>query len=347
MRTCLILLAGVFSFAASACINAEGFSIFGRKTFYDLPISFIKKIDIVKYRAGAIKRAKELAIEYKNKPLTTRYYNELAVARIFEGKLKEAKRLAMAGLGMDSLHYGLNSNLGVIMELEGNIDSAMLMMKKAISIDKNSHWGTEWLHIKILEATKKNLEDKNWIYTNNVLLFPKPSKDSLPPSGLRAGVHQILDLEFQLKERMVFVKPVNAIVANLLLSLADMYATSADFRYADEVYLLAKEYDPKLSEIVNKRLAYIKLHGDEIIAKFKKEGTIKQQEPQLNEQNQLQQQKKISVSNDTVLAADQKSVDTNAVPKKKHKRKISNFIFFGGLALILIIAGSLYRRRRR
>jgi tetratricopeptide (TPR) repeat protein len=346
MRIWLILFAGFFSLISSACINAEGFSIFGSKTFYDLPISFIKKIDIEKYRADALKRARQLIAEYRNKSPDVHYYNELGVVRIFEGKRKEAKQLLMQGLKLDSMNYGLNSNLAVVMELEGDLDSAQLLLQKAVGINKQAHFGSEWIHLKILEATMKTLDDKNWIYKHNVIDF-KALDDSLPFKKRRYGaIRTIMEIEFQLKERLVFVKPVNVIVANLLLYLADLYSSEADFRYANETYLLAKEYDPKLSGIVDKRLAYIKLHGDEIIAKFKKD-TSEQKEKQKEKQSESEdQQQQVQQQKDTVKAAGQNTVNANTAPKKKHK-KVSNYIFFGGLGLILIIAASLYRRRKR
>lgn len=261
-KTILILFIFTLQSHLIACLNAQGFDIFGKKTFYDFPIDFIKEIDIENYRKQTLVREVELKKEYSKKPFDEYYYTELSYVRVFQKKYHEAKALCLQGLKIDSLDYSLISNLAVACELEGKIDSALLLIKKAVKINKNSHFGSEWIHIKILEATINQNKNPNWIYKNTVLGF-KISQDSIPKSKFKFDslIYKqdlFYELEYQLKERLTFVKPSNVIVANLLLTLGDLYLTEIDYRYAEGAYLLAKEYDVKLTNICDKRLAYLR-----------------------------------------------------------------------------------------
>ena len=47
--------------------------------------------------------------------------------------------------------YNIAANLGTGYELTGNNEKAIELLKKAVAINPASHYGSEWLHIKILE----------------------------------------------------------------------------------------------------------------------------------------------------------------------------------------------------
>ncbi len=325
-----------------ACLNADGFDIFGKKTYYSWPISFIKKIDIEKYSDKTLKREHDLKTEYKNKAFDEYYYRELSFVKIFQKKYKEAKNLISSGLKIDSIDYSLISNLAVVYELEGNLDSAIILMKKAISIDKYSHHGSEWIHLKILEATKNTRKDKNWIYNNNVLNF-KISKDSVPKkrySNTETGdfVALISSIEYQLQERMLFVKPKNQIVANLLLLIGDLYITEIDYRFANEAYILAKEYDPNLTEICNKRLAYLMNLDPAIKEQERKDSISKIGKLIASQKEYAKKQKEISI---------QLQKDRAEIAKLRDKSTISVYLIIGGVLSAFILVFFIYKQKKR
>lgn len=126
------------------------------------------------------------------------------------------------------------ANLGTAYELIGNNKQALHWIKQAIKRDANEHEGTEWLHVKILEAKVQIEKQPNWLNTNTVMGIPtqtliKTYQEGKPPSKRGIVVTDFLGkkqtysdidkaLRYQIKERRFFVKPPNAVMADLMHS---------------------------------------------------------------------------------------------------------------------------------
>jgi tetratricopeptide (TPR) repeat protein len=74
------------------------------------------------------------------------------------------------------------SNLGTAYELNGNVEKALEWIKEGIHRNPTDHKGTEWLHVKILEAKLALAHDGNWLKTHSVLEldFGADAKPSIP-----------------------------------------------------------------------------------------------------------------------------------------------------------------------
>jgi tetratricopeptide (TPR) repeat protein len=198
-----------------------------------------------------------LLVKTKNRPSDA---INLSVFLILDMQADSAITLLKSHLNTSSKNYSLLSNLGVAYELSGDLDSAYYYTSKAVEINSNSHSGSEWIHLKILEAQMEITKDPNWL-KNNTVLGLKISQDSLPLKAKprdRGKLHLTRQIEYQLIERMYFVKPKNKIIGQLLLQLADLYSTNVTIVDAITIYLMAKDYDPNLTTLINKRLAKIK-----------------------------------------------------------------------------------------
>ena len=73
----------------------------------------------------------------------------------------------------------------------GDNEQALHWISEGIRLNKDSHWGTEWLHVKILEAKIAAAKDPEWIKTHSVLEldFGKGEVPVMPatlPNGLDA-----------------------------------------------------------------------------------------------------------------------------------------------------------------
>lgn len=259
VRYVLLLCFCVSGLNASACLNAEGVDIFGHKTLYDTPFKFIEDLREPFPKETLHKRIQWLESEIKTSRYPYGEVMELSVYLVYDGQYDQAIRVLHKQGQDDEYTYSICANLGVAHELLGNLDSAYFWTKRAVEINASSHYGSEWIHLKILEAQQALQNDPHWLENHTVLDIPI-SRDSLPdPASFDKIPVQVLadQLEYQLLERMYFVQPENAIVGQLLLLLADAYSLAVDAGNAAGTYALAKVYDPGLATVVDKRLAVL------------------------------------------------------------------------------------------
>jgi len=100
--------------------------------------------------------------------------------------------------------YEIASNLGTAYELSGNNKLARKWIEKAIILNKDSHFGTEWLHLAILDAKLKMEKNPDWLKTHSIIDLGSVDK------------HKAYDAFYaQLHERVRFVKPKDDIVADM------------------------------------------------------------------------------------------------------------------------------------
>lgn len=282
MKKVLVVLFLLITQVGQSCINGKGFDIFGGTNFYGRPLFTIKKMMPADYQKRIAKQELELKNHSAAEKTKWDYFNEVAILNIYKGEYAEAKKMLFKASRLDTFNYSVCSNLGVVYELMGNLDSAYYYTSAAVKMFPRSHGNSEWIHLKILEATKKIKTTPTWIYDNSVIGF-KFAKSELPSKRYSFGQdtakneyydHYVVELigqiEYQLRERMVFVKPENKIVANLLFTLGELYITEIDCEKAEEVYKLAMEYDPALTEICNKRMDGVLYHLSPFAKQVKK-----------------------------------------------------------------------------
>jgi hypothetical protein len=264
----IILLLSIFTTQNSySCLNAVGITIFGDTINYDRPFKFYKELRKPLSKSEIKSKIIELTIKTleKNNP---RDWINLSVYLIYDNQIDSAINVLHMMEPNAGYRYSTYANLGVAHELKGNLDSAYYWTNKGIEENPESHNESEWIHLKILEAQKGLNNNSNWLKKNTVLEY-EISIDSLPIKPFK-NKHKVQDLanqiEFQLREKMYFIKPENKIVGQLLFQLADLYSVSVYIVNAIGTYLLAKQYDPNLKSIIDKRLGKIKqiLNPDEI-----------------------------------------------------------------------------------
>jgi len=137
--------------------------------------------------------------------------------------------------------YNIAANLGTGYELTGNNEKAIELLRKAVSINPASHFGSEWIHINLLEekiAAKPDykkiiglsITDYESYLSNLNYKFPQP------PAALKKQI------AWQLHERIAFVKAPDPVVAQLVLDFADLVAHTDGITAAKPFYQFAKEY---------------------------------------------------------------------------------------------------------
>lgn len=212
-----------------------------------------------------------------------RVKNDLATTLTHTNKASEAVELLEQIEAEKPGLYMTASNLGTAYELSGNNEKAIEWIRKGIERNPDSHEGTEWLHVRILEAKIALSKDPKWLESNSVFGAldaqshrPKPKASSIDleskkitqieaanATGSRPKIEATGNrneklssdkittaLIHQLHERLQFVKPPEAIVGSLLLDLGDMVATEeTGFEGAVDVYKLSLRYLEGLSNV--------------------------------------------------------------------------------------------------
>lgn len=106
--------------------------------------------------------------------------------------------------------YMTAANLGTAYELTGQFEDALTWIGKGIERDPASHAGTEWLHLAILQAKLRLRDDAAWLDTHSVL----------DGHAARSSAEIVRAIEYQLGERLQFVKPADPVVCDLFYQAA-------------------------------------------------------------------------------------------------------------------------------
>jgi hypothetical protein len=188
--------------------------------------------------------------------------NDLAVIRILQGKYPEAIALLRETEAKFPGNAKVAANLGTALELAGNDAEALEWIRKGMDRDASEHFGSEWLHARILEAKIALAKDPQWLATNRVLVldFGKADAPVVPEilpitkeGRLRGGDDLVEDIAYQLDERRKFVKPPDPVIGDLAASLGDLIYAGFD---ADprEHYELALTYGAPHAELIRARM---------------------------------------------------------------------------------------------
>jgi tetratricopeptide (TPR) repeat protein len=182
-------------------------------------------------------------------------YSDLGSMFIYTGQYLQAKQIFQDIEQKTPGLYQTAANLGTTYELLGQNDSALYWIKRAVEINPNSHRGSEWIHVKILEAKVKANGDEKKLWTHSILSLDF-GDDKIPVNKTNLDLQNLrVHLYDQLNERMSFIKPKDPIVAQLLFDLGNVCALTMDATSGLQVYQSAKEYGYK-SDLFDKRQSY-------------------------------------------------------------------------------------------
>jgi tetratricopeptide (TPR) repeat protein len=183
--------------------------------------------------------------------------SDYAATLVHRGEVKRAIEILEYIERVHPAEYVVAANLGTAYELSGNNEKALRWVSEGIRRNKESHWGTEWLHVRILEAKLAFAKDPLWLTSHSVLGldFGKDLVPSRPPKGTdgEEGTKTETALEYQLRERMAFVKSPDPIVGDLLSDLGNLLALNKTIEHAVAVYGLAIQYKPEQTLLVTQR----------------------------------------------------------------------------------------------
>lgn len=170
-----------------------------------------------------------------------------AVLDILHGNYRESIGKLKAIEEKEPGRYDTASNLGTAYELAGDNVEALHWIDEGIQRNKYSHSGSEWLHKLILEVKITLDSQPDYLADRHILpietLRVRNTHYTIEIAGVtRSAVELRRELEYQLGERMLFVKPKDAIVADLLYSFAILEANAHVLEPAVGLLEMAREY---------------------------------------------------------------------------------------------------------
>jgi tetratricopeptide (TPR) repeat protein len=241
LLSCLLLVLGAQT--ALPCINKSGTRFNGEAGGR-----------LSSHAAGSLQRS----LKYDPKPDGAQMEAELrdatdfgkrsdyAVALMYLGRSKEAVALLQYLEKEKAGEYFIAANLGTAYELSGNNEQALHWIREGIRRDPESHLGTEWLHAKILEAKIAQEKDADYFKKHSVLNLNPASigqQSTIDVGDKHLKWKELTDaLQYQLKERLQFVKPPDPCVAGLLFDYAAIEAARNTLESARELLQMALDF---------------------------------------------------------------------------------------------------------
>lgn len=255
MKYILSLLILVISLASNACGNEYGVSLHGDRLH--TPIfylsDFYRQFDTEAIRQklnAAIAKRGEQEDDFQNESNIALYYMKL-------GQVKKALEILEPLAAEFPDEYIIIANLGTAYELDGQFQNALAQIKKGYAINPDSHHGSEWIHIKILEAKIKYGSNSDW-FRRNPIVTVEELIEKLPPR--RGGFRD--HLSAQIRTRLPFTPAPNVVIGNLLRTYAEYCEKYSSYENAlmARIYVLEFESHPytlrgdriALAELVDK-----------------------------------------------------------------------------------------------
>ncbi|MBK1881148.1 hypothetical protein JIN85_01910 [Luteolibacter pohnpeiensis] len=238
---------------SQACINVPGTSLDGKSTLlFSHPAGDLRRamdsdprsmMDLISHESGP-----------DEDPITE--LEKSGVRKILSGHFDEAIAILTDLEAEFPGRYSTASNLGTAYELHGDLGSALKWIEEGIRRNPESHQGTEWLHAAILKTKILLQDDPDFLNHHHLIELPEaisPRSKLVIQGEEQFALNLQNALHHQLKERLVFVKPTDPIVADLLYSYALLEAHLNSVEPAIELMELSREYGyPKPGQIDQK-----------------------------------------------------------------------------------------------
>lgn len=226
-RLLLFLAAVVVAAPLFACLNTYGTDLQGRpsETLFDGDdlVEYLTEPDGPNWRAEKKRLGRNLSRgSYQQQ-------NDYAAALIHLGEVKPALAILVRIEQTKPGLYATATNLGTAYELVGRNEHALSWIRAGIRRNPESHHGSEWLHLAILQTKLAMAKDPASLRSHSVLgldfgagavprmpvRFPLDNRRKpLDAVGTRSAIH------IQVAERLQFVAPPEPIVGDLLFDYA-------------------------------------------------------------------------------------------------------------------------------
>ncbi|WP_421753126.1 tetratricopeptide repeat protein [Croceimicrobium sp.] len=240
----ILLFINLWSKPALACGNFYGHNLQGEIVFS--PDIYLSATMLSFDKDWLWSQKKELEEKIKRKPQNFQFKSDLSLVLMQLGMTDSALSILRPLIKLYPTEYNVVANLGTAFELKGKLDSALILIRKGYELNPLSHRGSEWIHIKILEAKiKAKRSNPTWMQRNAIITMEE-LEQRLGEGELKA--EQVnLDFNYQIRTRVPFTPAPNAVLSNLFETLGDFNEKYGTYEQA----LLAYAYSMKFSSNPN------------------------------------------------------------------------------------------------
>jgi len=252
---------------AQACINAIGTDHQGRHfdMHEEVGEHLAGRLTSNANREFYLRSARTIIANARASP-DLKHLTQLAILLMYQGQHTQSARLLLSVERRWPGHHETAANLGTALELAGYDAPALAWIRLGIRRNPAEHFGTEWLHARILECKLASVKDPARLTRQSIagLQFGDATVPPLPTSrpagndGRPVGVYALNHaFAYQLGERMQFVAPKDPVVANLLSDWAALNMAGGPMENVVALYALAKRYGAD-TEVMARREAEAK-----------------------------------------------------------------------------------------
>jgi hypothetical protein len=278
------------------------------------------------------------AEEAHGKAATLENTNDLAVAWILTGRVPDGIALLRDLEKRQPGNAIVAANLGTALELTGAHEEALQWIRESVRRDPREHEGTEWVHVKILEARIALKSDPNWLRKNSVVGWREGQRFPLDERSRPRTAKDIRRaIDYQLRERTQFVTAPDEIIGDLYLTVGDI-AESVPGAISD-----SWERDHVIASSYRSALRYGTVHGAraqeriaaaeqriEVVLPVRQAAAAREQETRQRELNRES-------------TAQQRKTELEEAQRLRRWLPLAAFGVFG----LALAAVAFYRKRRR
>ena len=202
-----------------------------------------------------------------------------AAAALRVGQFDRAYNLLVVLEDEEPGHYEVAANLGTALELLGRDDEAREWIAKGIERNVDNHFGTEWLHLRILDAKLALAQHPDWLATHSVIgsdfgPADAPTRAFTRPAGNQGKqINEAREVQasicYQMRERLPFTPRPNLLVGSLLFDAGNIAFHHDTLDNALKMYELAAEYSVPDPALLERRIA----HARELLARLAPKNT--------------------------------------------------------------------------
>jgi len=190
--------------------------------------------------------------ESPGKTETFQQISDRGACEMYRGNYAVAVKLLERAEAMSKDEYIVAANLGTAYELNGDLTSALKWIATGIERNPSAHNRSEWLHVEILKARLALQSQPDWLRSHQVLGNRSPRSSTQPDIDHRNAIEEDRvknALRYQLTERLQFVDPPDAVVADLLLDYGILLAKDATLGEGKYLFSLAKRFGADSDEV--------------------------------------------------------------------------------------------------
>ncbi len=262
-RLAVLALALGAASGPQACINETGTNLEGEpiELLGMGPEAIEQRLDGLS-PARLAKRLRQVTERARREPGLVSH-NDLAATLLRANRPEPALRLLLALERRHPGEYAVAANLGTAYELLGRDQEALRWIREGIARNPDSHHGTEWLHVRILEAklSAGGVDGQRSLLGLDFGQAVAPARPRVLPAGndgTPVSLYALATaLRYQVLERAGLVPAPDPVVASLMRDWADLEMLAGSIEIADLMYRHSQRYGAASSPLVAARQARI------------------------------------------------------------------------------------------